>query len=145
MTDWAARAGLVKRVNRAFAGFTSPPPPEIMAILVGAARETGASIRVFIEASEPHLPDVPDPLDRLNITLRLWSGCLLAAKGIALETLDGPNTPEGRRAAFADIDEVARNDAIFEVGVESAPAFKGEEPVCFDGVPEHSPVRRYSG
>jgi len=39
---------------------------------------------------------------RKSIGLRLWSGCLFSAKTIALETLDGPNTPETRTKLFLE-------------------------------------------
>ncbi len=36
---------------------------------------------------------MPDCVERLNLVLRLWSGCLSAAKTIAHETRRGENTP----------------------------------------------------
>jgi hypothetical protein len=58
---------------------------------------------------------------RKSIGLRLWSGCLSAAKIIALETRDAPNTPEMRAELFQPLDTVADHDSIFRAGVESAP------------------------
>jgi hypothetical protein len=145
MADVQARASLVKAVNRPFAGevFQLDQP---LVLLQTAAFASGASIKTFIDTSAPFLPDVPDPIARLNAVLRLWAGCLMAAKTIADETFSGENTPDDRRENFAMIDEAARNDPIFEAGVEAAPAFKDEmeQHYSFDGVPEDSPVRRYA-
>jgi len=82
---------------------------------------------------------------RKSIGLRLWSGCLSAAKVIALETRDGPNPPEMRAESFQEIDIIADRDSIFRAGVESAPLFKEYNQQCysFNGVPSTSPVRRY--
>lgn len=84
--------------------------------------ESGRSIRAFIEASAPLMPDLPDPIERLSGALRLWAGCLMAAKEIADATLSGPNTPESRQQRFPMIENAARNDAIFEAGIEAEPA-----------------------
>jgi hypothetical protein len=98
------------------------------------------------EESRRYLKDVMDETLRTNITLRLWAGCLCAAKNIALETLSGKNTPEGRTAAFASIDAVARKDEIFCAGVQIASFFKRrlKEEYSFEGVPGGSPVRNCS-
>ena len=69
------------------------------------------------------MPDVTDPVVRLNICLRLWAGCLSAAKTIALETRSGLNTPELRKEIFTTkVDVLASNDPIYRAGVEAAPA-----------------------
>jgi hypothetical protein len=82
---------------------------------------------------------------RKSIGLRLWSGCLSAAKVIALETRDGLNTPKVRGESFQYLDDIADRDSIFRAGVESAPLFKKYYQQCysFNGVPPTSPVRRY--
>jgi hypothetical protein len=61
---------------------------------------------------------------RKSIGLRLWSGCLSVAKVIALETRDGPNTPEMRAESFQDLDSIVDRDSIFCAGVQSVPLFK---------------------
>jgi len=83
--------------------------------------------------------------NRKSIGLRLWSGCLSAAKVISLETHDGSNSPKMRAESFHDIDVTADLDSIFCSGVESAPLFKKYSQQCysFNGVPLSSPVRRY--
>ena len=69
----------------------------------------------------------------------------LAAKMIALDTRDGPNTPNMRIETFQHLDRIADQDHIYRAGVESAPLFKKERQQCFsfNGIPLTSPVRRY--
>ena len=94
-----------------------------------------------------YIPDISDETTRINITLRLWSGCLSAAKTIAMETLSDKNTSGIRQQIFTSmIDPTARSNEIYRAGVESAPALKRSlnEPISFDGVPENSSVRRFA-
>ncbi len=89
-----------------------------------------------------------DPISetsKKNVILRLWSGCLYAAKSIAVETLDGLTSPEIRKEHFFQIDLFASWDSIYRAGVESAPSFKRrrKESYRFEGVPYDSSVRRY--
>ena len=83
---------------------------------------------------------------RVSIALRLWSGCISAAKMIAIETRDGIITPEKRKQIFGDIDSLAMVDPIFCLGVESAPAYKKIHQQCYSfvGVPGTSHVRKCS-
>jgi hypothetical protein len=105
----------------------------------------GGHLRHVVRHTEALLPDV-DPLDRATIALRLWAGCLMAAKVIALETRSGPNTSTLRGELFAWIDQIAAEDPIYRAGVEAAPAFKRRRQQEFelDGVPEDSAVRRFA-
>lgn len=82
---------------------------------------------------------------RISFALRLWSGCISATKTIALETMDGLNTPEMRRRIFEEIEPIAQRDPIFMAGVEAATAPKRRHNQCYSflGVPESSCVRRY--
>lgn len=77
--------------------------------------------------------------------MRLWSGCLAAAKTIALETKDGQNNPTKRAANFKVIDSLASGDPVYLAGVEAAPALKKHrsEYYSFEGVPLDSIVRKY--
>ena len=77
--------------------------------------------------------------------LRLWSGCLSAAKTIAQETMNGQNTHDLRSNLFHDIDSTADKDPIFKFGIECAPLFKKhhQQYYSFDGVPLASSVRNY--
>jgi hypothetical protein len=82
---------------------------------------------------------------RKSFGLRLWSGCISAAKTIALETMDGPVTPECRISIFQSLDSLAKIDSVFGLGIECAPLFKKRHQQCFsfNGVPMTSPVRKY--
>ena len=137
----AQRAKLVRETNTEpfaaalFADYTGTLSAEDKKKVLGAISSVGKN----------YMPDVKDDSVRQNVSLRLWSGCLSAAKTIAARTMAGPNTPEQREQAFHNLDLVAQADAIFCAGVESAPSFKrllGED-FSFEGVPDESPVRRY--
>jgi hypothetical protein len=106
----------------------------------------GQRIRFLADASVADMPDTPDPLDRVAIALRLWAGCLSAAKTISDATLSGPNSAADRARLFPGIDGIAQQDALFRAGVEAAPIFKRlrNQPYFLDGVPARSPVRRYA-
>jgi len=108
--------------------------------------EKGKRLSLIAVASKEFLSDVPDELVRVNLCLRLWSGCLMAAKTIATHTLSGPNVPESRERIFSyKIDRIAANDPIYLAGVEAAAAFKRlkSEKYSFNGVSRNSSVRRY--
>ncbi len=109
-------------------------------------REKTQRLNDIAGLSKTYIPDIDDDNVRLNITLRLWSGCLSAAKTIALQTMSGPNTPGTRSLIFGKINSIAQEDPIYCAGVEAAPSFKRlrNEPYSFEGVPENSVVRRYS-
>jgi len=113
----------------------------------GAAQweDFGSQLRAIAEASASQMPELFSELDRVAVALTLWSGCIMAAKSIAMETRSGENTSTGRAQQFTLIDNVARQNQLFSAGVEAAPSFKaarGEE-ISLDGVPYTSPVRRY--
>lgn len=77
--------------------------------------------------------------------LRLWSGCISAAKSIAPETMNGQNTHKLRSNLFRTLDRIANKDPIFKFGIECAPLFKKhhQQYYSFDGVPLASSVRNY--
>ena len=91
------------------------------------------------------LLDIPTEASKKNVILRLWSGCLDAAKSIAIETRDGLTSPEIRKSHFYQIDLFARWDLVYCAGVESVPSFKRrrKESYKFEGIPYDSPVRKY--
>ncbi|MFQ5872055.1 MAG: hypothetical protein ACE5IB_07850 [Candidatus Geothermarchaeales archaeon] len=97
--------------------------------------------------SRIYVTDVGDDGDRINIALRLWSGCMSAAETIAHEVKSGLNTPEKRSQVFGTIiDPMSELDQIYRAGVEAAPSFKNlrNEPYSFEGVPTSSPVRSFA-
>ena len=92
------------------------------------------------QISKRFIFDVDDEKTRTNICLRLWSGCLSGAKTIALETNEGPVTPEYRAVVYNKIMDLAQNDPIFLAGAEVAVDFKKtrNEGYSFEGLPEDS-------
>jgi hypothetical protein len=112
--------------------------------LVDVTRQIAQQIRRVEEGTRKFMPDVPDAMVKINIGLRLWSGCLSAAKTIAHETRSGPNSSALRAQLMPEIDRIAATDAIFAAGVEAAPAFKRlrGQTYSMDGVPAESLVLR---
>jgi hypothetical protein len=100
--------------------------------------------------------------ERKNIALRLWAGCLCAAKecrrtSVAEHNPDGTTksesqyTPEMRAESFKKIMITSREDPIYEAGVEAAPAWElienrtPDKKMYLDGIPNlnESPVTKY--
>jgi hypothetical protein len=103
-------------------------------------------IREIAAASVSRIPDLPDEPTRLNLCLRLWAGCLYAAKEMReKDVLGNAYTPESRAASFVSIDAVAAQDPIFAAGVEAALGFKrGRGETCHvEGIPATSRALRY--
>jgi hypothetical protein len=103
----------------------------------------------IFEISKRFISEPLDDIQKISISLRLWSGCLGAAKAISAATQDGKNSPDSRKVAFEVMDTVSALDQCYKAGVETAPIWKElinqKSDVFFDGVPENSPVRRYCG
>jgi hypothetical protein len=98
-----------------------------------------------LSVADSFLTDQISEISKKSVILRLWSGCLDAAKSIATETLDGATSPERRKQQFFQIDIFAKWDSIYRAGVETAPALKKrrKQYYSFDGVPDDSRVRRF--
>lgn len=100
-------------------------------------------IRQIAELSRACMSDVQDDVKRVSVIFKLWSGCLSAAKTIALETRSGPNTPEIRKQTFDElINPLADLDVIYRGGVEAARVFKDlrNQPYSFKGVPKETAI-----
>lgn len=142
------RTEMIDRINNALGGISARlypnERPKVMLLWPSAAQEEFRS-RVLAISQEFITEGINDN-EKNAVGLRLWSGCLSAAKTIATGTMDGDNTPDMRRAAFeGEIDRTANMDPIYKAGVEVAPIWKeflGQE-VHLEGVPETSAVRRY--
>ncbi|PWB47254.1 MAG: hypothetical protein C3F12_04565 [Candidatus Methylomirabilota bacterium] len=105
---------------------------------------TAERIRDLGVRTAGYIDDVRDPLQRINIALRLWSGCLMGAKTIADKTNDGPVTPQFRQSIVEEIiAPLSKKDAVFAKGVEAAPAFKRlrSQHYFLAGVPAGSLLR----
>jgi hypothetical protein len=100
--------------------------------------------------------------ERKNIALRLWTGCLCAAKecrrtSVAEHNPDGTTksesqyTPEMRAESFKKIMATSREDPIYEAGIEAAPVWElienrtPDKKMYLDGIPNlnESPVTKY--
>jgi hypothetical protein len=108
------------------------------------------------------LNDVWNDRERVNIALRLWTGCLCAAKECRRTSVyehnpDGttkrqsPYTPEMRTESFEKIMITSSKDSIYEAGVEAAPVWElienavPDKKMYLDGIPNlnNSPVTKY--
>ena len=108
------------------------------------------------------LAKVQNKKERGNIALRLWTGCICAAKecrrtSVAKHNPDGTTkreflyTPERRNESFKKIMITSSEDPIYEAGVEAAPVWelilnaRNNKKMYLDGIPNlnSSPVTRY--
>jgi hypothetical protein len=108
------------------------------------------------------LNDVWNDIERGNIVLRLWTGCICAAKecrrtSVSEHNPDGtikresPYTPEMRNASFEKIMITSSKDPVYEAGVEAAPVWElienavPDKKMYLDGISNlnHSPVTKY--
>lgn len=108
------------------------------------------------EKTKIHLSDIKDDNHRINITLRLWTSCLSAAKTMrktyVVANPDGSSreesyTPQMRQDTFkGEIEPIAERDEIYRLGVEASPLFikevRGQE-IFTDGVPPYSIVMKH--
>jgi hypothetical protein len=108
--------------------------------------QMASRLRHIAEGSRGLILDLQDPMERINVVLRLWSGCISGAKVIAHETRSGPNTVEYRRAIMPQIEAIADRDPIYAAGLEAAPVFKlfRDQTYSLEGVPESTRVRRHA-
>jgi hypothetical protein len=53
-----------------------------------------------MRAADSFLTDQISEISKKSVILRLWSGCLDAAKSVAAETLDGATSTERSRQQF---------------------------------------------
>jgi hypothetical protein len=83
------------------------------------------------QISMSYLTEQLDDKIRKNILLRLWVGCIDAAKAIRFNSVAGikygvvveaPITIEYRQSLFALIDLLSKTDLIYKAGVEAAPS-----------------------
>ncbi len=102
----------------------------------------GGADPAFIFRSSPRLLGLNE--EEAGRSLRVWSGCLSAAKIIAIGTRSGRNWPWWRRRLSLSLDSSYGVDPYFDIGAMSAVAFKigREEPYSFLGIPRLSFIRR---
>jgi hypothetical protein len=93
------------------------------------------------ESTARLLPDMPDTVLRVNVSLRLFAGYLDAAKIIAKEVRDRKNDAKTRQDEMPSCDERAKNDQIYAAGVQVAPFYKRavlKQEIFKDGIPAGS-------
>jgi hypothetical protein len=115
-----------------------------------------------VDTVQSILSKVQNEKQRVNIALRLWTGCICAAKecrrtSVAEHNPDGTAkrkisyTPERRNESFKKIMLTSSEDPIYEAGVEAAPVWElilnagNNKKMYLDGIPNlnSSPVTRY--
>ena len=84
-------------------------------------------------------------LERLAVALTLWSGCIMAAKSIALETRSGGNDFGGAGAAIRPhrLGRTAESIVLRRRGGGARLQGSRGQEVSLEDVPSTSPVRRY--
>jgi len=102
-------------------------------------------LNAIAERSKLYMTEDLDDNIRKNILLRLWAGCMDAAKNIALETINGPNSAEDRKEGFFFIDLLTEPDPIYRAGTEAAPSSKTlhRQHYSFAGISPGSAVTNY--
>jgi hypothetical protein len=107
------------------------------------------------QISMHYLTEQIDDILRKNILLRLWTGCMEAAKTIRFTYVAGIRNGvvfeaaisiEYRRSLFNLIDLLSKTDLIYGSGVEAAPAYKKvvKEYYSLNGFSSNSIVRKYT-
>lgn len=105
-------------------------------IMRGAdAEQTFRSARELLGSKDDHMA---------GASLRRWSGCMDAAKVIAIGTRSGRNWPWWRRRLSRFVHARSRNDSFYASGVLAAVAFKmgRDEPYSFFGIPAGNIIRQ---
>lgn len=155
LADVEIRAKLVNEINQPLiSGIGNPVTPRMLVDLDYNQRDLRLTSKAKISSN--YLTEEMDDILRINISLRLWTGCIEAAKGIRFAyvagirdgaVIEAPITQEYRQALFTSlIDLKTKTDSIYAAGVEAAPAFKKLqlETYSFAGVPPNSVVRKYT-
>jgi hypothetical protein len=155
LMDIEKRAKLVNEINGPFIRGNNSSVADKMLIDLDNS-EKDLRLDDIAQISMAFLTEQMDDKIRKNILLRLWTGCIEAAKAIRFNYVAGikdgviveaPITHEYRQALFTSlIDLQSRIDLIYGAGVEAAPAYKKllKEYYSFSGIPPNSIIRRYS-
>jgi|SRR5215208_5219254 hypothetical protein len=156
LMDIEKRAKLVNEINGTLVRGNNPLVADRMLLIDLDNNEKDLRLDDIARISIAFLTEQMDDKIRKNILLRLWTGCIEAAKAIRFTHVAGikdgvvveaPITLQYRQAIFASfIDLQSSIDLIYRAGVEAAPAYKKllKEYYSFSGVPSNSIIRRYS-
>lgn len=101
--------------------------------------------------SDIFLTDIQKMDERTSISLKLWVGATIAAKGTrATFNVPGgqqPYTISERVGGFKAADNLSSNDEIIRSGVEVAPIVelfvRSHDVISLEGCDSNSPIRRY--
>jgi hypothetical protein len=155
LMDIEKRAKLVKEINGPLVSGNNPLVADKMLIDLDND-EKDLRLDNIAQISITFITEQMDNKIRKNILLRLWTGCMEAAKAIRFnyisgikdgDVLEAPITHKYRQAIFTSlIDLQCRTDSIYRAGVEAAPVYKKllKQYYSFNGVPTNSIIRRYS-
>ena len=156
LMDIEKRAKLMNEINGPLVSGNNPlVAPDKMLIDLDDD-EKDLRLDDIAQISMAFLTEQMDEKVRKNILLRLWTGCIEAAKAIRFNYVAGikdgfvveaPITLQYHQALFTSlIDLHSRIDLIYAAGVEAAPAYKKllKEYYSFRGVPSNSIIKRYS-
>ena len=157
LIDVEKRAKLVNEINAPLLQGNSRTSLLVNLMLTDLdRREKDRRLDDIAQTSLTYLTEQIDNKLRKNILLRLWTGCMEAAKAIRFSyvagirdgvVIEAPITHEYRQALFTSlIDLLSKVDIVYAAGVEAAPVYKKlvKEYYSFAGVPPNSIVRRYS-
>lgn len=123
LNDLTNRTNLIDEINSLL--FSANDPRSAKKLLGDLDHdERTKRLNAIAERSKLYMTEDLDDNVRKNILLRLWAGCIDAAKNIALETIDGLNSADDRKEGFFFIDLLSNPDPIYRAGTEAAPSFK---------------------
>ena len=157
LMDVENRANLVAEINAPLIQGNSRTSSIVNIMLADLdSKEKNLRLDNIAQTSRIYLTEQIEFKLRKNILLRLWTGCMEAAKAIRFSYIAGikdgivteaPITYEYRQALFTSlIDLLCKIDLVYAAGVEAAPVYKKlvKEYYSFAGIPQNSIVRRYS-
>ena len=154
LMDVEKRAKLVNEMNGPLIRGNTPLVADKMLLIDLDNDEKDLLLDNIARISMAFLTEELDDKIRKNILLRLWTGCIEAAKAIRFNYVAGiqdgvvveaPITLQYRQAIFTSlIDLHSRIDLIYRAGVEAAPAYKKllKQYYSLSGVPSDSIIRR---
>jgi hypothetical protein len=152
LVDIEKRAKLVNEINTPLVRTKNGQDKMLIDL---EATEKDRRLNEVAQLSIPYLIEQIDDALRKNILLRLWTGCMDAAKAIRFtsvagirngEVIQAPIMTGYRQSLFNLIDLLSKTDLIYGSGVEAAPAYKKvvKEYYSLSGVPSNSIVRNYT-
>ena len=157
LMDVEKRAKLVNEINAPLIQGNNRDSLTVNLMLIDLdSKEEDHRLDDIAQNSLTYLTEQMDNKLRKNILLRLWTGCMEAAKAIRFSyvagirdgiVIEAPITHEYRQALFTSlIDLLSKVDLVYAAGVEAAPIYKKlvKEYYSFAGVPTNSIVRKYS-